>query len=93
MTDLHQAVKYYQLAADQGHGNAQCKLGICYENGHGVTKGLHQAVKYYQLAADQGYADAQSNMGDCYSMVKEWQNTFIKLSNILGLWVSDQDLK
>jgi TPR repeat protein len=46
--DEQQAVKYYQMAADQGHARAQCNLGVCYANGKGVAKDEQQAVKYYQ---------------------------------------------
>ena len=51
--DLKKAVRYLQLAADQGYDiAAQCNLGLCYE--------------IYLLAADQGHAIAQSCLGVCY---------------------------
>ena len=43
---MNQAVKYLQLAADQGYADAQSNMGDCYSNGEGMTKYFHQAVKY-----------------------------------------------
>jgi len=36
--------------------HAQCRLGLCYENGEGVSRDMTEAVKYYRLSADQGFA-------------------------------------
>ncbi len=58
-----EAVKWYRLAADQGHPFAQLRLGICYENGCGVPQSDSEAVKWYRLAADQGNSYAQFNLG------------------------------
>ena len=44
--------------ANQGNAEAQCTLGVCYENGDGVRKDLKEAVRYYRLAADQNFAPA-----------------------------------
>ena len=64
--DYENAVKYYRIAADQGHMRAQFNLALCYEKGEGVAKDYKEAVKYYKLAADQGYAKAQNNLALCY---------------------------
>ena len=64
--DAGEAVKWYRLAAEQGHTSAQYYLGICYDFGRGVTQDKEEAVKWYRLAADQGHADAQFNLGLCY---------------------------
>ena len=64
--DYEKAVKYYRLAAEQGHAGAQCNLGFCYDEGQGVTQSYTEAVKYYRLAAEQGHATAQCNLGLCY---------------------------
>ena len=53
-------MRWYQLAADQGHAAAQFFMGIAYEEGQGVDESDEEAVQWYQLAADQGHADAQS---------------------------------
>ena len=34
--DYKEAVKWYQLSAEQGHPEAQYKLGVMHENGKGV---------------------------------------------------------
>ncbi|QTL38205.1 sel1 repeat family protein [Pseudoalteromonas viridis] len=60
------AVKYYQLAAEQGDANAQYNLGFMYVNGKGVAQSDEKAVKYYRLAAEQADSDAQCNMGFMY---------------------------
>ena len=61
-----EAVKWYRKAADQGYAGAQCNLGICYENGNGVTQSYTEAVKWYRKGADQGNMYAQCNLGYCY---------------------------
>ena len=61
-----EAVKWYRKAAEQGHAGAQNNLGVCYENGYGVTKDYYEAVKWYRKAAEQGHAQAQCNLGICY---------------------------
>jgi len=53
-------------AADRGDATAQCNLGNCYYNGHGVPMDKAEAVKWYHKAADQGLADAQGHLGICY---------------------------
>lgn len=61
-----EAVKWYRKAAEQGCASAQNNLGVCYENGQGVTQSYTEAVKWYRKAAEQGYAYAQTNLGSCY---------------------------
>ncbi len=63
-----EAVKWYRKAADQGYAGAQCNLGLCYDNGNGVTQSYTEAVKWYRKAADQGSVYAQCNLGYCYEM-------------------------
>ena len=48
--------------AEQGPALAQFALGVCYENGHGVTQDYAQAVEWYRKAADQGNAFAQDRL-------------------------------
>ncbi len=45
---------------------AQNNLGVCYENGNGVTPSYTEAAKWYRLAAEKGHSCAQYNMGCCY---------------------------
>ena len=46
-----EAVKWYRLAADQGHAYAQYSLGRMYENGKGVEQSYEEAAKWYRLSA------------------------------------------
>jgi hypothetical protein len=64
--DMTEAVKWCRMAADQGHINAQCDLGVFYEKGDGITKDAVEAVKWYHKAADQGNALAQFLLGVMY---------------------------
>jgi TPR repeat protein len=57
-------VKWYRLAAEQGHAQAQLNLGFCYENGNGVPEDKVEAVKWYRLAAEQGSANALQALSD-----------------------------
>ena len=36
--DLAEAVRWWNLAAEQGNSTAMYNLGICYDNGYGVTQ-------------------------------------------------------
>jgi hypothetical protein len=64
--DEVEGVRYYKLAAEQGHSMAQFNLGVCFERGQGVAQDWLEATRYYRLAAEQGDADAQYNLGCCY---------------------------
>jgi TPR repeat protein len=46
--------------------DAQTKLGVLYENGHGVTQDYAEAMKWYKLAAAQDYSKAQGRLGLLY---------------------------
>lgn len=49
--DNAEAVKWYRKAADQGHVQAQYKLGMMYENSRSVLNDVVLAYLYYNLAA------------------------------------------
>ena len=53
-----EAVRWYRLAAEQGHAGAQISLGLILEGEDDA-----EAVRWYRLAADQGDAFAQYNLG------------------------------
>ena len=59
-------VHVLEEAADQGHAQAQCSLGVVYEQGQGVAQDYSAAMKWYRMAADQGDAQAQYNLGVMY---------------------------
>ena len=56
--------------AEQGHADAQYRLGLCYEKGEGVEQNLQEAVKWYRKSAEQGHTVAQKKMGWCYMLGK-----------------------
>lgn len=60
------AMKWFRLAANQGHAEAQYNLGVMYDTGDGVPQSFKEAVKWYRRAADRGYAKAQFNLGSMY---------------------------
>jgi TPR repeat protein len=60
------AVKWYRLAAKQGHAPAQTSLAVMYGKGQGVRQDYKAAVKWYRLAAEQGYIAAQASLGVMY---------------------------
>jgi Holliday junction DNA helicase RuvB subunit len=64
--DYGDAVKCFAQAAEQGHPQAQCNLGICYMDGLGVGKDEAEAVKWLSKAAEQGDAHAEYSFGVAY---------------------------
>ena len=52
--DHAEAVRWYRKAAEQGDADAQCMLGVAYENGRGVKQDASEAVWWYRKAAEQG---------------------------------------
>ena len=55
-------MKWYRKAAEQGNATAQYNIGVCYDNGYGVTKDYAEAVKWYRKAAAQGYDSAKDRL-------------------------------
>ena len=60
-------MKWYRLAAAQGHTKAELNLGLLSATGEGVPQDEAEAVKWFRLAAGQGDAGAQFNLGLLYS--------------------------
>jgi TPR repeat protein len=80
-----QAIKYYQLAANQGYGEAQYKLGTYYEEGEELKKDLVKAAELYQLAADRGHITAQYQLGKCYNLGKGVKKDLLKAIELFQL--------
>lgn len=59
---IEEALKYFKLAAEQGHLLAQRKVGSIFD-AQGQYK---QAFEYFKLAADQGDDISQNNLGYYY---------------------------
>ncbi len=64
--NLEEAVRWYRMAAEQGHAKAQFSLGCCYENGEGVPQSAETAVEWWRKAAEQGDLESQFDLGVCY---------------------------
>jgi TPR repeat protein len=64
--DFDKAAKSFRCAAEQGHAEAQFRLGNLYDGGSGVQRDQAEAVKWYREAAQQGHARAQSYLGARY---------------------------
>ena len=58
-TDEAEAVRWLQLAADQGHALAQRDMGMLYEQGQGVTPDVLEAFFWYSLASRQDSSRAR----------------------------------
>lgn len=67
MMDDAQALHWYGLAAEQGHGDAACKIAIMHQNGWGVPMNDEEAIRWYLMAAEQGVTEAQSALGNLYN--------------------------
>ena len=57
-----EAVKWFRLAAEHGHINAQINLGVMYVNGEGVPQNNIRAYVWYSVAAAQGQALPQGGI-------------------------------
>ena len=69
--DRHsEAVRFYRLAAVQGHATAQNNLGIMFGKGQGGVQDKAEAIRWYRLAADHGHAAAQFNLGHMFEYGK-----------------------
>ena len=67
LKDYKRAFAWYKRSAEQGHPEAQNKLGFCYYNhGYGVQQDLEQAFAWYRRSAEQGSPEGQFNLGICY---------------------------
>lgn len=89
--NIHEAVTYYRLAADQGLAQAQFRIGYCYGKGQGVEKDPKEAVKWYRLAAKQGFASAQNNLSCCYNHGDGVEKNFQKSIKWLTLAANQGD--
>jgi len=55
-----------RAAAQAGDAQAQCYLGVCYQNGQGVAQDYHEAVKWFRRSAEQNDPVAQCYLGVSY---------------------------
>jgi TPR repeat protein len=64
--DYNEAIRWYRLAADQGHIPAQMRIGEAYRYGDGVKQSFSEAMRFLRLAADTGFAPAQYQVALMY---------------------------
>ena len=62
-----EAFELYRIAAEQGVVGAQCRLGVMYAEGRGVTQDDTESARWFMLAAEQGDAEAQAGLGLAYA--------------------------
>ena len=65
-TNYNAAVQWYQKSAQLGCAKAQIELGICYQDGDGVSQNYELAAKWFTRAAMQGEQSGQALLGVCY---------------------------
>ncbi|SIN72081.1 Sel1 repeat-containing protein [Sulfurivirga caldicuralii] len=53
--NFKEAVKWFKEAAEQGHAEAQYKLGLMYDNGQGVRQDKSKAKMLFGQACDNGF--------------------------------------
>ena len=64
--DYKEAIKHWELLANNGNANAQFNLGKMYEKGMGVTKSDYHAFQWINKAAKLGHTNAQYTLGYMY---------------------------
>ena len=64
--DCAKALRFYQIAAEQGHSEAQWRLGYLYRDGKGVTTNHAEALKWFKKSAEQGNVYGQYYLGYMY---------------------------
>jgi TPR repeat protein len=65
--DYAEAIKWYSMAAYQGHVRAQTKLAMMYANGEGVSQDYVEAMAWCRKAARRGDLTAQARIGILYA--------------------------
>ena len=57
-------MKWYKLAAEQGHASAQTNLGTMYDDGQGVLQDYIRAHMWFNIAASSGESKKASKNRD-----------------------------
>src|SRR4029077_12691228 len=53
--------------ANSGSTQAEFRLGLAYQYGHGVEQSAYEAARWYRMAANSGDSAAQNNLGFLYA--------------------------
>ena len=64
--DYINAVRYYEKAAKLNDPKSQNALGVCYDQGLGVTKDYNKAFEYLLKSYNNGCTDSYANIGYYY---------------------------
>ncbi len=64
--NYREAAIWFRRAAEQGHSDAQLKLGFYCHHGRGVMRNYKKAFALFEQAAAQGHTTAMHNIGDAY---------------------------
>jgi hypothetical protein len=84
------AVKWFSLAAEQGHPGAQVALGVMHVLGRGIDKSKILAYMWWEIAASQGAEEARVNLkvfkkrmsrpqiSEAMRLAKEWKENHKK---------------
>ncbi|MEB2844674.1 peptidoglycan-binding protein [Endobacterium cereale] len=66
-TNLPEAVRWYEMAAQRGLAPAQYRVANLYEKGTGVSRDFGKAMTFYEQAANAGNASAMHNLAVLYA--------------------------
>ena len=59
-----EAARWFRLAADQGHAEAQYQIGLTHYFGKDMPKNFDEAQWWFHKAAEQGHSNAQALLGN-----------------------------
>lgn len=62
--------------AEQGNADAQCLIGVMYNNGEGVETNKNEAFKWFKLAAEQGLSECQVELAFIYQSMGKKNEAF-----------------
>ena len=94
--EYKEALRWYRLAGEIGHKDAQFNLGLMYETGLGVSLDYKEAVKWYTLSAEQRVSKAQLYLGHLYVVGNGVMKNYVQAHmwfNISGKNAQDEGCK
>lgn len=62
-----EGLRYFEMAAKNGSGDAYNNLGLAYVRGIGVTKNIPKAKEYFEKAMNVGNIEGNNNLAVMYS--------------------------
>ena len=74
--DYELAHKYYEIAANHGHGESARKLGYLYNNGLGVKQSLDRAIQFWEQAEKFNDPVAAYNLAGVYQFQRRDSEKF-----------------